>query len=333
VAALPIIQRNNPNAKLVGMDLRQGMKTIGYHLLHSVGNANAPGQREYAMNLLRLLLLSLVLVAAGCDWLRHPQPQPVAEAGPGQTIYITVRGDTLIRVANKFNTGVQTIIDLNHLTDTTLVADMRLIVPQVEQLVPKTEPAPVVAVAPAPVVPDETWYKPRSSWAVESLDESNMVPMAPIYRITVHHSGTPSDADADPVELLRKIEHNHKHDKSPPWAAIGYHFVITADGTVYEARPLKWQGAHATGDNNIGNIGICLLGDFDHHQVPAKQKAALIDALDRLRAQYHIDQGNVFGHRELKLTDCPGKYLMAVVVKYRGGRPDSSVGESDKKDD
>jgi hypothetical protein len=41
----------------------------------------------------------------------------------------------------------------------------------------------------------------------------------------------------------------------------------------------------------------------------------------------------VYGHRELKLTDCPGKYLMAIVVKYRGGRPDATVGESDKKDD
>ena len=27
----------------------------------------------------------------------------------------------------------------------------------------------------------------------------------------------------------------------------------------------------------------------------------------------------IFGHREFKATDCPGRYLMAIVEEYRGG--------------
>jgi LysM repeat protein len=281
------------------------------------------------MNLLRLLLLSLVVAAGGCNLLRQPHGTGEVTAGPGEVIYTTVAGDTISSIAEKFRVPVETIINANHLDSTTLFAGTRLRIPGGAAPVAAPAPAPVSATVAAPA--PAAWYVPRSAWSVEEVDESNVVPMAPIYRITVHHSGTPSDADSDPVATLRRIEHQHKHDRH--WAAIGYEFVIATDGTVYEARPIKWQGAHSTGDNNIGNIGICLLGDFDGHAVPAAQKAALIAALDRLRAQYHIPQGNVYGHRELKLTDCPGKYLMQIVVDYRGGRPDQAVGDAVKKDD
>jgi hypothetical protein len=149
------------------------------------------------------------------------------------------------------------------------------------------------------------------------------------YRITVHHSsdivlpdGTRETGDA--VSLLRFVEESHIKGigKNEPFACIGYHFIIATDGTVYEGRPLQFQGAHATGDNNIGNIGICLLGDFDKHQVPAVQRQRLIEVLDRLCRTYAITPSptTVLCHKDFKPTDCPGRFLEPIVRAYERGR-------------
>ena len=163
---------------------------------------------------------------------------------------------------------------------------------------------------------DNSWYRPRSSWSAQQIDFSKIDPMQPIYRITVHHSGDAEDASGDAEMHLREVERYHKETKG--WACIGYHFVIARDGTVYEARPLKYQGAHATGDNNIGNIGICLLGNFDNRPIPSAQRKALEDAITRLRKQYHIANKDLYGHRDFKITDCPGPYVMAWMKAYKG---------------
>lgn len=163
---------------------------------------------------------------------------------------------------------------------------------------------------------DASWFRPRSSWSERAIDFSKIDPMQPIYRITVHHSGDTEDASGNPVAHLREIERYHQETKG--WACIGYHFVIARDGTVYEARPLKYQGAHATGDNNIGNIGICLMGNFDNRAIPSAQRIALEDAITRLRKQYHIANKDLYGHRDFKITDCPGPYVMAWMKAYKG---------------
>ena len=137
----------------------------------------------------------------------------------------------------------------------------------------------------------------------------------PIYRITLHHSGDTDDATGSAVQQIRLFERAHK-DKG--WACIGYHFLIARDGTVYEGRPIKYQGAHATGDNNIGNIGICLLGNFDDRQIPSSQRESLESTVDRLRKQYRIKATQLYGHRDFKTTDCPGRYGMKWIESYKG---------------
>lgn len=191
----------------------------------------------------------------------------------------------------------------------------------------RSSTGPVVSVQPT-VVPespkvgtsagdfDTSWYRPRSSWSGQSIDVSNIDPMQPIYRITVHHSGDAEDALGDPAEHLRLFERVHK---SKGWACIGYHFVVSRDGTVYEARPIKYQGAHATGDNNIGNIGICLMGNFDNRPIPAAQRKALEETIARLRKRYGIARDALFGHRDFKTTDCPGRFAMDWLETYKDG--------------
>ena len=184
----------------------------------------------------------------------------------------------------------------------------------------KPTPPPALSIPPKDLAPaasaDKSWFRPRSTWAASRIDTGNIEPMQPIYRITVHHSGDAEDALGSAEKHLREFERMHQNKG---WACIGYHFVIARDGEVYEARPLKYQGAHSTGDNNNGNIGICLLGNFDNRPIPATQRQALQSVVDRLRKQYGVKRTNVFGHRDFKTTDCPGRYAMDWVETYKGG--------------
>lgn len=87
------------------------------------------------------------------------------------------------------------------------------------------------------------------------------------------------------------------------WAGIGYHFYVRKDGSVYRGRPEDWIGAHTVGHNS--KIGICAEGNFEIDLMGAAQRNAIIELLDYLRSKY----GNleVYGHRDLDSTDCPGK--------------------------
>ncbi len=95
------------------------------------------------------------------------------------------------------------------------------------------------------------------------------------------------------------------------WAGIGYHFYVRKDGSVYRGRPENWIGAHTVGHNS--KIGICAEGNFEIDLMGAAQRNAIIELLDYLRGKY----GNleVYGHRDLDSTDCPGKnYPFAEIV-------------------
>lgn len=141
-------------------------------------------------------------------------------------------------------------------------------------------------------------------------------------RITVHHS-----ADRDPPRLdgslaasaaaVRSIQKAHIDGKETHYSDIGYHFVIDPYGKVFQGRELQWQGAHAYGDNNIQNLGVCLIGNFEEERPTEAALASLREMLDELRSTNKIPRSAVFTHHDLKNTECPGKYLAAWVEKYK----------------
>lgn len=141
-------------------------------------------------------------------------------------------------------------------------------------------------------------------------------------RITVHHS-----ADREPPQLdgslaasaaaVRSIQLAHVNGKETHYGDIGYHFVIDPYGKVFQGRELKYQGAHAYGDNNIQNIGVCLIGNFDEERPTEAALTSLRKMLDEMRSDYKIPRSAVFTHKDLKNTVCPGKYLAPWVAKYK----------------
>lgn len=157
---------------------------------------------------------------------------------------------------------------------------------------------------------------PRSEWSARAL-KGNHDRMEPIRAITVHHSAMDRPAPGQAPSMLRLIQSQHQDGEG--WADIGYHFLIDPQGLIWEGRPLSVQGAHA-GDSlaNRGNVGVCLLGNFDQQQVPQAQRAALERLLDTLRSRFALARSVVTPHSHWKSTACPGRHLAPIVSAYRG---------------
>ena len=118
--------------------------------------------------------------------------------------------------------------------------------------------------------------------------------------VVIHHSVTSHDATPDDIALLHKAR---------GWGGIGYHFVITKNGTVY------YVGDVGTARANVLNmnekvIGICLIGDFTKH-LPSDEQIVSAHYL----CKFFIDNAqwpnvksweDIVGHKELQATACPG---------------------------
>ncbi|HED65685.1 MAG TPA: N-acetylmuramoyl-L-alanine amidase, partial [Planctomycetes bacterium] len=156
---------------------------------------------------------------------------------------------------------------------------------------------------------------PRSAWGAAPAAPTRLTVNTHAWsRITVHHTATDS---TDPG-VIRRIQKNHMEQRE--FGDIGYHFLIDGSGRIFQGRDLRWQGAHADRANNIANIGICLLGNFNEERPTAAALHSLEGLIEALRGRHHIERSRVLGHQELKATDCPGRYLEEWVRAYRTGR-------------
>jgi len=164
----------------------------------------------------------------------------------------------------------------------------------------------------------------RRTWGAEREVPSRLNPVGQKYRkVTVHHSAeipgfTLNGHYDNSVTALRKIQRYHIHENG--WGDIGYHYLIDESGRVFEGRNDRWQGAHAGGNANVANLGICLLGDFRGH----RPTPAALDSLRRLIDEYcstnGIPRSQVIAHQDVKNTECPGEHLTSWVRSYSGGR-------------
>lgn len=136
--------------------------------------------------------------------------------------------------------------------------------------------------------------------------------------IVVHHSGNSGETESLQLERKHMVE-RHFDD-------VGYHYLITPDGTIYEGRYLGLLGAHVVNDQNVsinpGKIGILVMGDFeeqwwDPDDVPTARQ------LDSLRKLVKTLKGVIptlqflGGHRDFKETECPGTVLYKHMADLR----------------
>ena len=162
----------------------------------------------------------------------------------------------------------------------------------------------------------------RAAWGARSPDRSNLtVNRNPWTRLTVHHTAMHSSTlgRVSPGEIgqaIQGIQRQHMVDRG--FGDIGYHFLVDPRGGIWAGRDLTYQGAHALGSNNIANLGICLLGNFEDERPTAAALSALERLVNDLRERYGIPRNRVYGHRDFTSTACPGRNLMAWVRRYKG---------------
>ncbi len=157
----------------------------------------------------------------------------------------------------------------------------------------------------------------RRLWAKGSPVPRLMDRMVPIDRITIHHDGMSAFTSTSSDAAARRIEAIRSAHRGRGWGDIGYHYAIDPAGRIWEARPISWQGAHVK-EQNTGNLGICVLGNYEIQQ----PNAAQLDAVERFvvaqMQTYKVRASRIYTHRELSRTACPGRFLQSQMARLRG---------------
>jgi len=148
-----------------------------------------------------------------------------------------------------------------------------------------------------PTNPDSPWHP----WARRSLSE--------ITHVFIHHSATPPSSSLDAVTAIAAY-HASATGKNRP--GICYAYVVGEDGTAWQVSDLEdvvfSQGSNEhPGDENRFGVGICCLGNFVDGQGPTYAQLASIEALiahveDKVGAPLQV-----WGHKDVASTQCPGE--------------------------
>lgn len=178
--------------------------------------------------------------------------------------------------------------------------------------------ARITPAAGAPVAGVDLVVQPRSAWSARGPDRGNVEPMGAVHRVTIHHSAM-YFRDTRPgtcAAQIQRIQRDHMQNRG--YGDIGYHYLIDPSGRVWQGRDLALQGAHASGSNNVGNVGICLLGNFvrgrQGHAPTGAQVQAMNQLVGSLQRRFRFGPDAIHCHSDFKATDCPGPLMLPVVA-------------------
>jgi len=169
----------------------------------------------------------------------------------------------------------------------------------------------------------------------------------PVQQLFVHHTAG-VNADPHPAATMRAIYWFHTVRRG--WCDIGYNFVISPDGRVFEGRWARtyrpWEtpdaenlsgdvvmGAHVA-DHNGGSVGISMMGNYSNARAPDPMRTSLVRMLaweaDRHNLSpraHHVYRSPVSslaerlpvlaGHRDGGYTECPGNFLYGALPGIR----------------
>lgn len=164
---------------------------------------------------------------------------------------------------------------------------------------------------------------PRATWGARPWATTvYSVPLTSRTEFVVHYDGdTPITRTG--FAIPRAIDDEHHANG---WAGIGYNFVISQAGDVYEGRGWDLAGAHCPGHNVIGlGVQVAIGGD----QQPTD---AALHAADALYAEACARTGRQLRktwHGANYATDCPGPQLIAWV---QAGMPDPTTAPTPLED-
>ena len=163
----------------------------------------------------------------------------------------------------------------------------------------------------------------RRAWgAKEPLGE--MKRQTPSH-ITVHHTATPQKRRVSLEEKMRNLQAFSQSEgalagggrRKPAWPDVPYHFYISVDGRIAEARDIQFVGDTNTDYDPTGHVLIVLEGNFEKERPSVQQLRALDDLSLWLAVSWKIPAAKIKAHRDYAATACPGKNLLMELPRLR----------------
>jgi hypothetical protein len=175
-------------------------------------------------------------------------------------------------------------------------------------------------------------FKSRVDWRCPQGSTSPS--LTTVSHLIVHHSaGTNVSNDWGAIVLA--IWNLHVYTNG--WADVGYNWLISPDGTLYEGRGGgdNVLGAHFCG-KNTGTMGVCLIGTYTNVNPPDTMMKKLSEifawkacqrSVDPNIQSFHASTGfNLFGisgHRDGCSTECPGQKVYDQISLIRKSTQDN----------
>ncbi|WP_087087025.1 peptidoglycan recognition protein family protein [Caballeronia catudaia] len=78
--------------------------------------------------------------------------------------------------------------------------------------------------------------------------------------IVLHHAGRSYSCGAPSIDEMQRLQAEDM-GRSPPFDDAGYHYAVSCQGEIYEARDIRFIGEHID-KGNTGKIGVVFLSDF-----------------------------------------------------------------------
>ncbi len=122
--------------------------------------------------------------------------------------------------------------------------------------------------------------------------------LSDINQIVIHHTGT-----SPTITPQRLAEYQVQRLKKP---GITYHFIVAADGTLYQTNRLETVSDHAFARNQ-GSVGVCFPGNFTNAIPTTAQLEAGGQLCAWLLSHLRLSTDSIVGLGEFVNTQSPGK--------------------------
>jgi len=163
----------------------------------------------------------------------------------------------------------------------------------------------------------------RSDWGALAVKEPFKTHT--IQKITIHHAGVSTNKSRTYFERLRALQSwSQRADElsggkpKPAWPDIPYHFYVSWQGEIAEARPWNVVGDTNTEYDPTGHLLICVEGNFENEEPNGMQLRALSSLVVWLADKYHVDGKLIESHKDFsKQTTCPGANLYPELERIR----------------
>ncbi|KAG5675911.1 hypothetical protein PVAND_005770 [Polypedilum vanderplanki] len=158
----------------------------------------------------------------------------------------------------------------------------------------------------------------RDKWQAKTPKEALTKLELPVKRIIIAHTVTDECfTEEDCAQIVRDIQNMHLYNYQFNFSDIAYNFIIGGDGSIFEGRGWRDQGAHTSGYNR-GSIGVAYIGTFID-KVPSNMQLNAGFRLfhEGVRVGALTSDYVIFGASQLRTTQSPGDAFFELIKKWK----------------